>query len=126
MQFKSLLCVKVSGQELSQRKTQMRDLIFSKLFLKPPKMLPVQLQVNTHAGEHGGHSGKAAQASASNQKSFIPPVVTLVKILHEGWGGLMSLLSFSSDTTHENNSKLKMSPDQTHPNSNPQGDICSS
>lgn len=85
MQFKPLLCVQVSGQELSQRKTQTREFIFSKLFLKPPKTLPVQLQVmGPYADGHGGQSGKAAQANTTNQKSFLPPVVTLVKILHEG------------------------------------------
>jgi len=84
MQFKTLLCVQVSGQELSQRKTQKTEFVFSEQFLKSPKMLPVQLQVmDPCAGEHGGHSGKTAQASTTTQKTFIPLVVTLVKILHE-------------------------------------------
>lgn len=84
MQFKPLLCVQVSGQEFSQRKTQTREFIFSELFLKSPKMVPVQLQVmGPYADEHGGHSGKVGQASPTTQKSFIPPIVTLVKILRE-------------------------------------------
>lgn len=71
MQFKPPLCGQVSGQELSQRKTRTREFVFSKLFLKLPKMVPVQLQVlGPYDDEHGGHSGKAARASSTTQKSF--------------------------------------------------------
>lgn len=62
MQFKPLLCVQVSGQELSQKKkikTQTREFIFSKLFLTLLKMLPVQLQImGLYADVYGGPSGK--------------------------------------------------------------------
>lgn len=64
MQFKPLLCVQVSGQELSQKKkikTQTREFIFSKLFLTLLKMLPVQLQImGLYADVYGGPSGKVA------------------------------------------------------------------
>lgn len=98
MQFKPPLCWQVLGRKISQGKTHTREFVFSKLFLKLPKMVPGQLQVlGQYADEHGGHSEKAAQASTSTQKFLTPPIITLVKSLHKGRSNLTCLPSFSPD-----------------------------
>lgn len=84
MQFKAPLCWQVSGQEVSQRKTHTSEFVFSKLFLKLPKMVSEQLQVLVpYADEQCGHGGKAAKQAQPPRKILTAPTIILLKTLHE-------------------------------------------
>lgn len=79
MQFKAPLCWQVSGQELSQRKTHRREFVFSKLFLKLPKMVPGQLHVlGPYGNKHGDHGGKAAKQAQPSKKVLTPPIIIVL------------------------------------------------
>lgn len=83
MQFKPPLCGQVSGQEPSQRKTHTREFVFSKLFLKLPKMAPVQLHMMMNMVATVERQLKQAQPS---KKVLTPPIIILVKTLHHSEG----------------------------------------